>query len=205
MKTKPMFPFRRHATKKRARGRARDGRRLPTHPAELLKLFQPATKALAQVLAGHAKPSGQIVHARNVLAQAERLVADRSVERLPPAKREEFLEQFARLKLTVADYENSFGAEASTETAAEEAAAEEAAERRPAIPPEKLRALALSLAASTQRTAEPVSPAPNGGETAERAQAAVESAEATAEEPVGPGGRRKLRLRLGERPADGEG
>ncbi len=205
MKTKPMFPFRRHASKKRARGRSRDGRRLPSNPAELLKLFQPATKALAQVLAGHAKPSGQIVHARNVLAQAERLVADRSVERLPPAKREEFLEQFARLKLTVADYENSFGAETPPEAAAEEEPAEETAERRPAVSPEKLRALALSLAASTQRKAEPAPPAPNGGEAAGATPTAAGSDEATAEEPVGPGGRRKLRLRLGERPAEGDG
>ncbi len=202
MKTKPMFPFRRQVNKKRARGRARDGRRLPNNPAELLKLFQPATKALAQVLAGHAKPSGQIVHARNVLAQAERLVADRSVERLPPAKREEFLEHFARLKLTVADYENSFGAEGASETAAAEEDTEETPPARPPISPEKLRALALSLAASTQRPAEPPAGA-NGGQPPE--ETAAEQTPAAAEQPAEAGDRRKLRLRLHQRPTGSEG
>jgi hypothetical protein len=66
-------------------------------------MLQPTTKALAQMLAGNTRVSGQLVHARNVLGQAQRLVEERAVERLPPAQREEFLEQLARLKLTLID------------------------------------------------------------------------------------------------------
>lgn len=205
-----MFPYRRGANRKRGKQRRRreGGRRLPNNPQELLTLLQPATKALAQVLAGQAKPSGQIVHARNVLAQAERLVAEGAVDRLPPARREEFHEQLARLKLTVTDYESQYGAEGAA-AAAEEAyaddgeAAVEAAPRRE-VPAEKLRALALALAAST-RAAEPPAPAaaeaagaegPAGGETGgPAAEEAMEpAADAAAEAPTA-GGRPRLRLR----------
>ena len=148
MKAKPIFPFRR--AKKRARSgnrKQREGaRRLPQNAAELLALMQPATKALAQVLAGHAKASGQIVHARNVLAQAERLVAEGAVERLAPAHREEFFEQLARLKLTVGDAEGVLEETRAEETVDEESAGEP---ERPPVSPEKLREVARSLAAST--------------------------------------------------------
>jgi hypothetical protein len=149
MKDKPMYPFRR-GNKKRGKGgggglprRNRDGgggfRRVPNSASELLPLLQPTTKALAQVLAGHAKSSGQLVHARNMLSQAERLIEERQVERMIPAHREEFFEQVARLKLTLADAEADLAAE-------EEEAAVEAAKPRVDVPIEKLRALALSLA-----------------------------------------------------------
>jgi hypothetical protein len=112
MKNQPMFPYRRNGPKKRGKGggggrRHHDhhggGRRVPGSAAELLPMLQPTTKALAQMLAGNAKTSGQLIHARNVLGQANRMVEDRQTDRLPPAAREEFLEQLARLKLTIAD------------------------------------------------------------------------------------------------------
>ncbi len=68
-------------------------------------MMQPSTKALAQMLAGNTKISGQLVHARNVLAQANRMVDERLPDRLPPAAREQFFEQLALLKLTIADAE----------------------------------------------------------------------------------------------------
>lgn len=113
MKNNAMFPYRRNGSKKRGKGgggrRHRDGggRRVPGSAAELLPMLQPTTKALAQMLAGHTKMSGQLVHARNVLAQANRMVEDRMADRLPPAAREEFFEQLARLKLTIADAEEA--------------------------------------------------------------------------------------------------
>src|SRR3954470_5770228 len=114
MKNQSMFPYRRNGPKKRGKGgggagggrRHHDGgggRRIPGSAAELLPMLQPTTKALAQMLAGNTKSSGQLVHARNILAQAQRLVEERQVDRLPPMQREEFLEQLARLKLTLAD------------------------------------------------------------------------------------------------------
>ena len=68
-------------------------------------MMQPTTKALAQMLAGNTKMSGQLVHARNVLAQANRMVEDRLADRLSPKAREQFFEQLAVLKLTIADAE----------------------------------------------------------------------------------------------------
>src|SRR4051812_4518991 len=108
MKNQAMFPFRRNGPKKRGKGdggrRPHDGgggggggRRVPGSAAELLPMMQPTTKALAQMLAGNTKSSGQLVHARNILAQATRMVDERHVDRLPPAAREEFFEQLARL------------------------------------------------------------------------------------------------------------
>lgn len=140
-----MFPFRRGGGKKRGKpqgggGRRQGGgRRIPNSAAELLGTLQPTTKSLAQVLAGNTRASGQVVHARNILNQAERLVDERAVDRLPPKQREDFLEQLARLKLTLAD--------ADVEADAEEAA--EAASPAPATPPmsmDRLRELALSIA-----------------------------------------------------------
>ena len=118
MKCQSMFPFRRNGPKKRGKGggggggrRHHDngggggGRRVPGSAAELLPMMQPTTKALAQMLAGNTKMSGQLVHARNVLAQANRMVEDRLPDRLSPSAREQFFEQLAVLKLTIADAE----------------------------------------------------------------------------------------------------
>ena len=116
-----MFPFRRNGPKKRGKGggggggggrRHHDngggaGRRVPGSAAELLPMMQPSTKALAQMLAGNTKMSGQLAHARSVLAQANRMVEDRLPDRLPPAAREQFLEQLALLKLTITDAEEA--------------------------------------------------------------------------------------------------
>jgi hypothetical protein len=101
-------------------------------------MLQPATKALAQMLAGRAGVSGQLNHARNLLAHAERLIGDRVHNRLIPAEREEFLEQLALLRLTLADAD----AEAQVK------AAEQQEEKRPPPPPvaqERLKELALAL------------------------------------------------------------
>ena len=119
-------------------------RRIPGSAGELLGVMQPTTKALAQMLAGNTKTSGQLVHARNVLAQANRMVDDRLPDRLPPAAREQFFEQLALLKLTIADAEE--GAAAPDEF-------EEAPPRpTPPVDAARLREVALRLA-----TAEPVS------------------------------------------------
>lgn len=108
MQNRNMFLYRRQGPKKRAKpGPPRKNRGsqkgLPNSARDLLPLIQPATKALAQMLAGRTKASGQLGHARAVLAQTERLVSDRAHNRLNPAEREEFFEQVARLKLTLAD------------------------------------------------------------------------------------------------------
>lgn len=147
-----MFPFRRGGGKKRGKpqggqggqggrrqGGQGGGRRIPNSAAELLSTLQPTTKSLAQVLAGNTRASGQVVHARNVLSQAERLVDERAVDRLPPKQREEFLEQLARLKLTLAD---------AADAAEAEAAAEPAATAAPPMSMDRLRELALSIATS---------------------------------------------------------
>ena len=107
MHNRSMFPYRRHGAKKRSKGSAHKSRGpqrpLPNSARDLLPMLQPATKALAQMLAGRAGASGQLNHARNLLAHAERLISDRVHNRLIPAEREEFLEQLARLRLTHAD------------------------------------------------------------------------------------------------------
>jgi hypothetical protein len=137
-----MFPYRRHGGKKRSKGPVRKSRGpqrpLPNSARDLLPLLQPATKALAQMLAGRAGVSGQLNHARNLLAHAERLIGDRVHNRLIPAEREEFFEQLARLRLTLAD----------ADAEAEVQAAEEQEERQPPPPPvaqERLKEMALAL------------------------------------------------------------
>jgi hypothetical protein len=130
-------------------------------------MLQPATKALAQMLAGRTGVSGQLNHARNLLAHAERLIGDRVHNRLIPAEREEFLEQLARLRLTLADAD----AEAQVQ------AAEEQEERRPSPPPvaqERLKELALAL--SRPERERPGQPRP--AEEAEDRKARREAAEA---------------------------
>ena len=179
-----MFPFRRGGGKKRGKpqgqghqgqggghqgqgggrrqGGGGGGRRIPNSAAEMLGTLQPTTKSLAQVLAGNTRASGQVVHARNILAQAERLVGERAVDRLPPKQREEFLEQYARLKLTLAD---------ADDTAEAEAAREEPAPAAPPVTMDRLRELALSLAAGSTSEEPDASEAdtPPAGEHAEAA------------------------------------
>jgi hypothetical protein len=142
MQNRSMFPFRRHGAKKRSKGAARRSRGpqrpLPNSARDLLPLLQPATKALAQMLAGRTGASGQLNHARNLLAHAERLIDDRMHNRLIPAEREEFFEQLARLRLTLAD----------ADAEAEVRAAEEQEEKAPPPPPvgqERLKEMALAL------------------------------------------------------------
>lgn len=104
-------------------------------------MMQPATKALAQVLVGNTRASGQFVHARNILEQADQMVQDRAVDRMPPRLREDFLEQLARLKLTISDAAEF---EDEREVNAEESNAEVPAKKE--VAPERLRELALRLA-----------------------------------------------------------
>ena len=148
-----MFPYRRGGGKKRGKpngggrrqGGPSGGRRIPNSAQELLGVLQPTTKSLAQVLAGNTRASGQLVHARNVLGQAERLIDDRAVDRLSPMQREDFFEQVARLKLTLADADREAEADAETEVAA------------PAAPVsmDRLRALAFSIATGGPAPGEP--------------------------------------------------
>jgi hypothetical protein len=157
--------------------------------------------------------SGQLVHARNVLGQAQRLVEERAVERLPPAQREEFLEQLARLKLTLIDADELEPHENGAIAA-----------RQPAAPVavDRLREVALRLA--TSGTAEPVpasqpavemmdepppapaerleltedlSPSPGGSERGERLRLRVAGPEGP--EPI----RVRERLRLRPKPIAG--
>ena len=166
-KNRSMFPYRRGSGKKRGRGanapagnaagggggggggrrQGGGGRRVANSAAELLPMLQPATKALAQMLAGNTKPSGQLAHARNVLAQAERFSDERAVDRLPPAVREEFVEQLARLKLTLADANDMEDQQELEDDA-------EPAPEHPGITSERLRELALSIAQKTTIAAE---------------------------------------------------
>jgi hypothetical protein len=149
MQNRSIFPYRRHGPKKRVKHGGPNNRKprgphkgLPNSARDLLPMLQPATKALAQVLAGRAGASGQLGHARTMLAQAERMIAERAHNRLTPAEREEFFEQLARLKLTLADAD----AEAEVQ-------AVEDHEPRPQAPPvarERLKEMALALSVREQ-------------------------------------------------------
>jgi hypothetical protein len=162
-----MFPYRRHGGKKRGKGPAHKSRGpqrpLPNSARDLLPLLQPATKALAQMLAGRTSVSGQLNHARNLLAHAERLITDRVHNRLIPAEREEFFEQLARLRLTIAD----------AEAEAEVQAAEEQVEKAPPRPvaQERLKEMALALSRPERDRLPPLRPA-DEAENAEPAPAA---------------------------------
>jgi hypothetical protein len=142
MQNRSMFPYRRHGAKKRSKGAARKPRGpqrpLPNSARDLLPMLQPATKALAQMLAGRTGVSGQLNHARNLLAHAERLIDDRVHNRLIPAEREEFFEQLARLRLTLADAD----AEAQVQAAEGQ---EVKAPPPPPIAQERLKEMALAL------------------------------------------------------------
>ena len=155
MQNRGMFPYRRHGGKKRSKGPSHKSRGphrpLPNSARDLLPLLQPATKALAQMLAGRAGVSGQLNHARNLLAHAERLINDRVHNRLIPAEREEFFEQLARLRLTLAD----------ADAEAEVQAAEEQVEKEPPRPvaQERLKEMALALSRPERERLPPLRPA----------------------------------------------
>jgi hypothetical protein len=181
MQNRSMFPYRRHGSKKRSKGPARKSRGpqrpLPNSARDLLPLLQPATKALAQMLAGRTGASGQLNHARNLLAHAERLISDRVHNRLIPAEREEFFEQLARLRLTLAD----------ADAEAEVQAAEEQVEKRPPPPPvaqERLKEMALALTRPERDRLGPLRPAeePAGGRVDDRSVRTEASSEVPAEE-----------------------
>jgi hypothetical protein len=195
-----MFPYRRGG-KKRGKGngggggrRFEPGRRPPAGVHELLAQMQPATKALAQALAQGARISGQLGHARHLLAQAERIVEDQGIDRLAPAQREEFLEQLARLKLTVADADGASAGPAAP------AAPQPTAPAAP-IAKERLRELALSLAAATRNEPPPApvaaveaAPAAEAPPEPARSEPAAAGGEPTPAAP--PGSPRAARLRL---------
>jgi hypothetical protein len=159
-----MFPYRRGGKKRQKggppgrHGQDRGGqRRMGGGAYDVLNLMPSTTKALAQMLAGNTRASGQLAHARNILAQAERMIEERQIDRLMPIDRESFLEQLARLKLTLA------AADADEEAQAAAPAPEAEPKSRPSMAPERLRELALSLAgelaAGAQRKAEVPPPA----------------------------------------------
>ncbi|MCB1971133.1 MAG: hypothetical protein H6851_12840 [Geminicoccaceae bacterium] len=155
------------------------GQRRPAgSAAELLSQLQPTTKALAQMLAGNTKASGQLVHARNILDQAQRMIDERQIDRMQPAMREEFLEQVARLRLTVSDADDLEEEAVAADLATIEAVEDE--DSRPQSPPpismDRLRELALSLA-------EPATPAtpPETASARERLEALHDD-----DEPEGP-------------------
>ena len=183
MQNRSIFPYRRHGPKKRVKhGPNRKPRGpqkgIPNSARDLLPMLQPATKALAQVLAGRAGASGQLGHARAMLAQAERMIAERAHNRLTPAEREEFFEQLARLKLTLAD----------ADAEAEVQAVEQHEPRPPAAPvaQERLKEMALALSVR-ERPAGPApaeAAAPEAGD-AGRQEAAPRTAAEPPEDPAG--------------------
>ncbi len=209
-----MFPFRRNGPKKRGKGggggsgggagggrrhhdNGQGGRRVPGSAAELLSLMQSSTKALAQMLAGNTRMSGQLAHARGVLAQANRMVDERMPDRLPPAAREQFFEQLAFLKLTITDAEDAaLAAEESPEPTS-----------KPAVPldADRLRDVARRLATADPVPTPPPAPAREEDDLDLAGHASVTSGyalphrdaedEAAAGEPTGTGPRRE-RLRL---------
>ncbi len=179
MQNRSIFPYRRHGPKKRVKhGPNRNARGpqkgLPNSARDLLPMLQPATKALAQVLAGRAGVSGQLGHARTMLAQAERMIAERAHNRLTPAEREEFFEQLARLKLTLAD----------ADAEAEVQAVEQHVPRPQAAPvaQERLKEMALALSVR-ERPGQPGAPAGSAGSEAGGA-GAHEAAPQVGTEPI---------------------
>lgn len=149
-----MFPYRRGQGKKRSKGGngrrngAGNNRALPGAIGDIMPALQPATKAVAQLISGNTRPSGQVTHARNILRQAQRAIDDRVAERLPPQIKESFLEQVALLRLTLADAASLEEAQSSSETEAETDDEVDAVEDADAEM-ERLRKLALAIAGST--------------------------------------------------------
>jgi hypothetical protein len=215
MKNQSMFPFRRNGPKKRGKGggggrRPQDhgggggGRRVPGSASELLPMLQPSTKALAQMLAGNTKSSGQLVHARSVLAQASRMVDERQADRLPPAAREQFFEQLALLKLTIA--------------VAEEMRPEAPVRQQAPMDVDRLREVALRLATAEPAPQVPLAAlrsdvaddlddiGPQPGYAPARVRAPAGDGSSAAEAPVGTGPRReRLRLKSVQRTPDSDG
>lgn len=196
-----MFPYRRGGKKRQKggppgrHGPERGGQRRVGGAYDVLNLMPSTTKALAQMLAGNTRASGQLVHARNILAQAERMIDERQIDRLMPIDRESFLEQLARLKLTLA---------AADEAQVEEAEPEVEVKPRPSMDPGRLRELALSLAGELAAGAQRKADAPNPEEPTHAAIPDIElprpdnplvTAE-PAEEPRSGSAHQKPRLRL---------
>ena len=234
-----MYPYRRSNQRKRnrnntaRRNKAPGGRRLPGSARELLPLLQPTTKALAQVLAGNTKASGQFVHARNVVERADQLIADKQLDRMSTRDREEFLEQLARLKLTVSDAEEEFGPIEAGDEVDEDEVDEDTVEEEPgevdeetrrvqeeeerrraeaeaAEEHERLRRVAMALMAPLNEAPAPKRGAPeheDHGATADAATATRPRREPAAR-PAGRGSgasrRPRITLRAQERDGDGE-
>ena len=169
-------------------------------------MMQPTTKALAQMLAGNTKMSGQLVHARNVLAQANRMVEDRLPDRLSP--------ECARAVLRAVG-----GAQAHDCRRRRRRPAEEAEPApKPTVPmdADRLREVALRLATAEPTPQVPLAPlrgesddeGPNpadvpSGYTLSRSRPSGEDAAAPTEA-NGTGPRReRLRLKPVQRPASG--
>ena len=145
------FPYRRGSGKKRPKnGKQRAGgganyRSLPGNIGDLMSVMPAATKSVAQFISGNTRPSGQVAHARGVLAKAQRAIDDRLTERLQPAIKEEFLEHVALLRLTLADAASLEDGEFD-----EDRQEAEKADTRDEISMDRLRALALSIAGNAQ-------------------------------------------------------
>jgi len=162
MQNRGVFPYRRQGPKKRNRNggdrRARAPQKgLPNNARDLLPMMQPATKALAQMLAGRVARSGQLGHAQAIAAQADRMISERAHNRLNPAEREEFFEQLARLKLTLAD----------AQAEAEDQEAPPPVTKAPGQPlaQARLKEMALALAGPERARPAPASPAAAAEET----------------------------------------
>ena len=173
-------------------------------------MLQPSTKALAQMLAGNTKSSGQLAHARNVLAQANRMVDERLADRLSPAAREQFFEQLAILRLTITDAEEA--------GLAEETQPETPVRQQAPIDVDRLREVALRLA-----TAQPLPQVPlaalrsdspedfdegeqQPGYAPARVRVPAGDGPAAAEAPAGTGPRReRLRLKSVQRTPESDG
>lgn len=194
MQNRGMFPYRRQGPKKRKNGPPRNKMRgpqkgLPNSARDLLPILQSATKALAQMLAGRTRASGQLGHAESALAQAERLIGERAHNRLNPVEREEFFEQLARLKLTLADAEDEAGVQAEQEEA-------KPVPRAP-VAQERLKEMALALTTPDRSRAAPADA--NGEEEAGTAAAEPEGAAQPADESAA---RTPERPEQGDRPAE---
>jgi hypothetical protein len=92
------------------------------------------------MLVGRTAASGQLNHAKAILAQVERLVSDRAHNRLNPSEREEFFEQVARLRLTLADAES----EAEVQAAEDDVPVQSPSP----VNRERLKEMAMALTAS---------------------------------------------------------
>lgn len=140
-----------------------------------MSVIPSATKAVAQFISGNTRPSGQVAHARGVLGRAQKAIDDRLTERLAPGIKDDFLEQVALLRLTLAD------AATLDEDEAEGGFDERPqAEAPPEISMDRLRALALSIAGNAQTQAPVQQPQePQGEEDDQYHQDALAAATAS--------------------------